>query len=170
MPRTTRHLVHDITEIATRVSAINRDIVTAVAELLDAAPGYPTGGGGGGQRQLNDDGKPGGLDRYLMAPDPAGDDHASMDRALAMALAQITLVHHLVTKWSADPKPPATDQTLTGGDCVACGTYCPGGATRLRAGLCNACRMAYRRWQQRGGSERADWLLERRRDTSTADV
>ena len=172
MPRATRHIIHDIHEIATRVAAINTQINTAIAELVDAGPGYPTSSGSGGVPTLNADGKPRGLDRYLVTPDPARDDHAAIDRSLAMALDQITLAHQLVVKWSQDqPSRPVEVATLIG-ECVACGHLSSG---RLRSGLCDACRQSWKRYQERAGREcaggdRAEWMLTRRRDVLTADA
>lgn len=53
------------------------------------------------------------------------------------------VVHDLGTVTSTNPR----ELTKTGsGDCMACGRYCSGAVNdRLRAGFCNACRMAYKR-------------------------
>lgn len=172
MPRATRHIIHDIHEIATRVAAINTHIVTAITELADAGPGYPTSSGSGGVPHLNADGKPRGLDRYLVAPDPARDDHAAIDHALAGALAQITAAHQLVVKWSEAPSSRPDEVATLPGECVACSRINVG---RLRSGLCDACRQSWKRYQERaarecGGGDRAEWLLERRRDILTAEL
>lgn len=173
MPRNSRHLIGDIHEIATRIAAINNHIATAIAELADAGPGYPTSSGSGGVPTLNADGKPRGLDRYLLTPDPARDDHAAIDRALAGALAQVTVAHHLVVQWSAaGPSTRPREVATLPGECVACGRIETG---RLRSGLCDACRQSWKRYQERATREsssgdRAEWMLERRRDILTAEL
>ena len=170
MARPTRTITRDVIEITQRIAAVNEQLVAAMAELIDAQPGYPTSSGGGSAPQLSADGKPAGLDRYLLVVDPAVDDLNAIDRAVATARDQVAIIHRLVGKWSVTERLATEASPSAGADCVACGTYCPGGTTRLRAGLCNACRMAYRRWTERGGSDRGEWMLERRRDALAAEV
>jgi hypothetical protein len=78
---------------------------------------------------------------------------------------QATVLHDIVTRWGAPSdnhheggvKPR---RTASGGDCVACSSYCSGTHNdRLRAGLCLACYQDSRR----STLERGDWMLERRR-------
>ena len=166
----TRHITairRDLLEVLARVSAIDPDLLAAWSNLRDAQPGFPTStGGSGAAPSRNDDGHPGGLEKYLGRPDPAAEDLRLLDlEALKLNRCAASL-HDLVTRWAAttgteDGKAERT--RLPGGDCVACARYCSGkGDDRLRAGLCDACRSAWGRWTATHSGERGDWLLERR--------
>jgi hypothetical protein len=87
-------------------------------------------------------------------------------------LNQATVLHDIVTRWGAPSESiheggVKPRRTASGGDCVACSTYCSGTHNdRLRAGLCDPCR---KHWQ-RSTLERGDWMLERRRALLTENV
>lgn len=157
-----RHAV----EILARLTATTPLIGEASAALRLAQPGYPSATGGGGSPRLDAAGNPPGLDRYLTMPDPAAHDTRRLDTLLVQLLAAATELHSVVLEWAL----PVTDQPTvqrkaSGGDCLACARYCSGAdGDRLRAGLCNACRMHWRRWQgDHPTRDRGEWMLERRR-------
>jgi hypothetical protein len=87
-------------------------------------------------------------------------------------LNSAVVVHGLVTGWADSSTSPHEGgvkprRTASGGDCVACSTYCSGTHNdRLRAGLCLACYQDSRR----STLERGDWMLERRRNLLTQRV
>ena len=152
-------------EIIARLTAMQTHLATCVANLRDAQPGYPTATGGGGAPRLDAAGNPPGLDRYLNQPDPAAHELEQLIKTTRQMLNAATVLHDIVTRWGAPSdsiheggiKPR---RTASGGDCVACSTYCSGTHNdRLRAGLCMACYQDYRRTTL----ERGDWMLERRR-------
>lgn len=152
-------------EIIARLSAMQTHLGDCLANLRDAQPGYPTATGGGGAPRLDAAGNPPGLDRYLDQPDPAAHELQLLIKTTRQMLNQATVLHDIVTRWGAPSdnhheggvKPR---RTASGGDCVACSTYCSGTHNdRLRAGLCDPCR---KHWQ-RSTLERGDWMLERRR-------
>lgn len=162
--RTQRHR-HAI-EILARLTATTEHLGAATTSLRNAQPGYPTATGGGGSPRLDAAGNPPGLDRYLDVPDPAAHASRRIDTLLAQLLSAATELHSVVLEWAL----PVTDQPTvqrkaSGGDCLACSRYCSGAdGDRLRAGLCNACRMHWRRWQGDNPTrDRGDWMLERRR-------
>jgi hypothetical protein len=68
-----------------------------------------------------------------------------------------SLIHFLGTVTATNPR----ELTATGsGDCMACGEYCSGAVDdRLRAGYCNACRMA---WDRAGRPDRFQFQQDRR--------
>ena len=153
-------------EILARLSAATERLGAASAALRLAQPGYPTATGGGGSPRLNAAGNPPGLDRYLTMPDPAAADARRLDTLLAHLLAEATELHSIVNTWATVvTDQPTIERRASGGDCLACSRYCSGAdGDRLRAGLCNACRMHWRRWQGDNPTrERGEWMLERRR-------
>ena len=154
-----------ITEIIARLSATHQHITPCIANLRDAQPGYPTATGGGGAPRLDAAGNPPGLDRYLDQPDPAAHELQLLIKTTRQMLNQATVLHDIVTRWGAPSenhheggvKPR---RTVSGGDCVACSTYCSGTHNdRLRAGLCLACYQDSRR----STLERGEWMMQRRR-------
>lgn len=163
------HLRRTIVETIARLRAIEGVLPAAVDALRDAQPGFPTSSGGGGSTPtLDAAGNPPGLDRHLVTPDPARDALRRLDQSSTELLRSATLMYDIVTRWSATIDPhaqPKIERRASGGDCVACARYCSGAdGDRLRAGLCNACRMHWRRWQGDNPlRDRGDWLLERRR-------
>lgn len=162
--RTQRHR-HAIETLA-RLTATVEHLGAADHALRTAQPGYPTATGGGSTPRLDAAGNPPGLDRYLDTPDPAAHATRRIDTLLAQLLTAATELHSVVCEWAL----PVTDQPTvqrkaSGGDCLGCARYCSGAdGDRLRAGLCNACRMHWRRWQGDNPTrDRGDWMLERRR-------
>jgi len=162
--RTQRHR-HAI-EILARLTATTEHLGAATTTLRNAQPGYPTATGGGGSPRLDAAGNPPGLDRYLDVPDPAAHASRRIDTLLAQLLGAATELHSVVLEWAL----PVTDQptvqrTVSGGDCLACSRFVSGSVDdRLRAGLCSACRMHWRRWSDAHPTkERGEWMLERRR-------
>jgi hypothetical protein len=90
-------------------------------------------------------------------------------------LNQATVLHDIVTRWGAPSdsiheggvKPR---RTASGGDCVVCATFCSGAHNdRLRAGLCNPCRVHWQRWNATNNGDRGEWMLERRRALLSVD-
>lgn len=156
-------------ETLARLSATIELLGAASLNLRDAQPGYPTSSGGGGTSpRLDAAGNPPGLDRYLSVPDPAAQATRRIDALLRSLLNEATELHSLVNDWAIPVADQPTIQRATsGGDCLACGRYCSGNATtgdRLRAGLCDACRKHWRRWQHDNPTrDRGDWMLVRRR-------
>ena len=164
MTPTPRTITREATEAAARLAAIRQQLPDALAQLLDAQPGYPTSSGGGSAPKLNDAGKPSGLDRYITTPDPASSDLATLARAVTAINDQLRSVHHLTSKWAAGPQDYDTVAPNKLGDCVCCGRYTTGtSADRLRSGLCMACYQGLRRWREHHFGDRGDWMLERRR-------
>ena len=160
-----------------RITETLRQLPDLWPELIDGLPGYPTSTGGAGTApSLGAGGTPGGLDRFVTAADPAADDMRLLRQsAIAAANAGRTMLA-VSGRWLNVTTPEDRQQLRGGGDCHACGIYCSGAATdRLRSGLCDACRQSWRRYQERtaderGGGDRGDWLLERRRDILTAEA
>ena len=154
-------------EIIARLMAMQVDLPSALANLRDAQPGYPTGGSGGGAAPtLDAAGNPPGLDRYLDKPDEAARNADLILTYTRQMLNSAVIVHGLVTGWADSSTSPheggvAPRRTASGGDCVVCATYCSGAHNdRLRAGLCDPCR---KHWQ-RSSLDRGEWMLERRRN------
>ena len=159
-------------EVIARLTAMQTHLATCVANLRDAQPGYPTATGGGGAPRLDAAGNPPGLDRYLSQPDPAAHELELLIKTTRQMLNQATVLHDIVTRWGAPSgsiheggvKPR---RTASGGDCVACSSYCSGTHNdRLRAGLCMACYQDYRRTTL----ERGDWMMQRRRALLSENV
>ena len=167
-PELKRH----IAEIIARLSATHQHITPCIANLRDAQPGYPTATGGGGAPRLDAAGNPPGLDRYLEQPDPAAHDLQLLIKTTRQMLNQATVLHDIVTRWGAPSESiheggVKPRRTASGGDCVACSTYCSGTHNdRLRAGLCMACYQDYRRTTL----ERGDWMMQRRRALLSENV
>ena len=155
-----RHLL----EIGARLNQIAPRLTQATRNIRDQQPGYPTSSGGGSTPRLDAAGNPPGLDRYLDRPDPAAQASRRIDQILTNLLTQVTELHSIVTTWTTDIDPahqPVIERRASGGDCLACGTYCSGASNdRLRSGLCNRCRMAW----VRSGLERGEWMIVRRRE------
>lgn len=158
-------------EIIARLTAMQTHLATCVANLRDAQPGYPTATGGGGAPRLDAAGNPPGLDRYLSQPDPAAVELRLLTTITKQMLTSASQLHDIVARWGAPSdsiheggvKPR---RTASGGDCVACSTYCLGTHNdRLRAGLCMACYQDYRRTTL----ERGDWIMQRRRNLLTIE-
>lgn len=154
-------------EIIARLMAMQTDLPSALANLRDAQPGYPTGGsGGGGAPTLDAAGNPPGLDRYLDKPDEAARNADLILTYTRQMLNNAVIVHSLVTGWADSSTSPheggvAPRRTASGGDCVVCATYCSGAHNdRLRSGLCVACYHD----QRRSPLDRGEWMLERRRN------
>ena len=159
-------------EIIARLTALQPHLAAAMEALRDAQPGYPTATGGGGAPRLDAAGNPPGLDRYLDQPDPAAHELQLLIKTTRQMLNQATVLHDIVTRWGAPSdnhheggvKPR---RTTSGGDCVACSSYCSGTHNdRLRAGLCMPCYQDSRR----STLERGEWMLERRRALLTDNV
>jgi hypothetical protein len=173
MPRTSPNdLKRQQLEILARLTAMQIHLADALDALRDAQPGYPTATGGGGAPRLDSAGNPPGLDRYLNQPDPAANDLRLLVTSTLTMLNAATVAHDVVARWGVvsddhhegGVKPR---RTASGGDCVACSTYCSGAHNdRLRAGLCLACYQDSRR----STLERGDWMLERRRNLLTERV
>ena len=162
---TQRH--RHLTETITRLLHTTQLLTPATTALRDAQPGYPTNTASNTTRTS---GPPTGLDRYITTTDPAAHDNRQLDTHLTSLLNHATQLHQLLTRWGT----PITDQPTiqrhaSGGDCHACAKYCSGAdGDRLRAGLCNACRMHWRRWStDHPTHDRGDWLLQRRRQLHT---
>lgn len=161
-----------------RLGEVLRLLPTLWPELIDALPGYPTSTGGAGSApSLGVGGTPGGLDRFVTAADPAAEDMRLLRQSAIAAANAGRSALNVAHRWLAAPRP--TDDTASargGGDCHACGVYCSGATTdRLRSGLCDACRQSWRRYQERtaherGGGDRGEWMLERRRDILAAEA
>jgi len=162
-----------LVEIGQRLNTTAPHMIEAATRIRDDQPGYPTATGGTGTRTS---GLPSGLDRYLTMPDPAAHAARRLEHILRTMLTLSAELHSLVTVWSADVAPdaqPTIERTRSGGDCLACGRYCSGNAAtddRLRAGLCSACRMHWRRWSDVNPTkDRGEWMLERRRSLAGND-
>lgn len=160
-------------EVIARLMAMQVDLPSALANLRDAQPGYPTGGSGGGAAPtLDAAGNPPGLDRYLDKPDEAARNADLILTYTRQMLNSAVIVHGLVTGWADSSTSPheggvAPRRTASGGDCVVCATYCSGAHNdRLRSGLCMPCYQDSRR----STLERGDWMLERRRSLLTERV
>jgi hypothetical protein len=124
--------------------------------------GFPTNTGGEGSTPtLNESGTPAGLERYLNQPDPAAQDlHQFTTTTTQLHTAALNL-HRITTQWAT---PTKLNQAQRGTECLACARYVPNTATdRLRAGLCLSC---HRSWA-RSTKERGEWLLQRRKQTTT---
>lgn len=169
MKRNHHDYLRDARDMALRILAIDTGLPEAVRQLRLAQPGYPTSSrGGGSSPALADDGTPSGLARFVTTPDRASTDLRELDRLLLNARAQIVAAHRIVSLWSAQPSRDEKVTTPAGqGECQACATFCSGADNdRLRSGLCNACRLAYQRWQKANGADRFTWLIERRAELS----
>lgn len=123
--------------------------------------GFPTSKGTGTTPQLNDDGKPQGLDRYLNQPDPAAQDLTTLTTIIQRTHNNALQLHRITTQW-ATPSTAATHQRGTG--CLACLRYVPNTDTdRIRSGLCMACHRSWTRSQL----DRGDWMLQRKKQLHT---
>lgn len=165
MRRTPSDFHRDVMDIAKRIVAIHDRLDVAVANLRDVQPGYPSGAGsGGGAASLNDDGKPQGLDRFVMRRDPAMADLRQLDERLYKARVEMREIHRIVSIWSSSQQIGGQPvERSAGSECVVCARYVSGSATdRLRAGLCNACRMRFSRWRKTNGGTRHDWMTAER--------
>lgn len=165
MSRTPKDLHRDVEDIAKRIVVIHKLIDPAVENLRDAQPGYPSGlGSGGGAPSLNDAGKPQGLERFVMRRDPAMADQRQLDELTVQARRLVTEMHRIVSVWSTPQRIGGeVVERLSGSECVVCNRYVSGSATdRLRAGLCNACRMRFARWKKINRGTRHDWMTAER--------
>jgi len=162
-------------EIIARLTAMQTHLATCVVNLRDAQPGYPTATGGGGAPRLDAAGNPPGLDRYLSQPDPAAQEMRLLVTLTKQMLTCASQLHDIVARWGDGSASPheggiAPRRTGSGGDCVVCGTYCSGAHNdRLRAGLCNSCRVHWQRWNVTNNGDRGEWMLERRRALLNVD-
>ena len=158
-------------EIRAMSASIAVGIASALAAMKEAQSlGYPTstGSSGGGGSTLNEAGKPTGLERYLGADDPARDDLRRIVAHLRTIHAETRLALDLVARWTTSV--PGVEggralpaKTLSDGNCIACSAYCKGSEDdRLRAGLCNACRVSLHRYTNDRRGDRGDWLRQRR--------
>ena len=157
---TARNATHKLTDSIHRLFTISTTLPTALRNLRNAAPGYPTSSGGHGGPTLNEDGTPQGLDRYLS--DPVSRDQNEIANLVERIHSDTIRLLYLSNTWTADSKPLPTKSA----DCEACGTHVTGTANdRLRAGLCDACRMNWKRWQEQNSGDRHEWLWQRREAT-----
>ena len=164
MTRPIGYILTDLSAAHRNISRFGPAVREAHANLRDAQPGYPTStGGGGSSPRLNEDGTPSGLDRHLLGNDQAAVDLAMLDALTRRLRNTAADIARIVDAWTGKIEPgsqPVIERKASGGDCLACGTYCSGAHNdRLRAGLCDPCRKAW----SRSTLERGDWLLERRR-------
>lgn len=132
---------------------------SALNNLRKYAAGFPTQNDGGGAT-LNEDGTPAGLDKYLN--DPTVADRRAIERIVQRMHADSIRLNVLLTEWTTTAN---NEPETNGNDCEACGVHITK-PERLRAGLCNACRMSWQRWSQRNKGERHEWLWQRRRATA----
>ena len=169
MRRTSKDFHRDVVDIAKRIVAIHERIDTAVENLREVQPGYPSGvGSGGGAPSLNDAGKPQGLDRFVMRRDPAMIDLRQLDERLYKARVEMREIHRIVSIWSTPQRIGGEIVERTAGsECLVCARYVSGSSTdRLRAGLCNACRMRLSRWKKTNRGTRHDWMTAERGETA----
>lgn len=172
MKRNHHDYLRDARDMALRLVAIDEGLPEAIRQLRLSQPGYPTSSrGGGGASALADDGTPSGLAKFVMRPDRASVDLRDLDRLLLTAREQVAQLHRIVSLWSSAPSRDEKVTTPAGqGECQACATFCSGADNdRLRSGLCNACRVAYQRWQKANGADRFRWLIERRAELSEVE-
>jgi hypothetical protein len=160
------------------LAEVLRQLPAAWDEMTDGLPGYPTStGGGGSSSTLNAAGHPGGLDRFVTAPNLASEDMRTLRRSAIAATNSARSALEITRRWNlTSPTGEHVARVLSGGDCHACGVFCSGAERdRLRSGLCDSCRQSWRRYQERtaseqGGGDRAEWLLTRRRDILAAEA
>lgn len=157
---TTRTLTTQLNDTIHRTLTNTQLLPTALTNIRHALPGYPTSGGTGNGPQLNDDGTPPGLDRHLT--DPVTKDQNELTKLIQRMNADSIRLNLILTNWTNHTD---TANNTNGTDCEACGTHITK-PERLRAGLCNACRMHWQRWTQNNNGDRHDWMWERRRNTA----
>jgi len=165
MKRTHHDYQRDADEMFERLDVIRQDLRAAVKELKACQPGFPTSSGGAyGAPTLGEDGSPPGLERFVTRRDPAMADLAELDVSLAEARGLLARAHRIVLAWRpVDRSSMVIVEKVSGGECVVCFAYCSGAAEdRLRAGLCNACRMSYSRWRKDNVGGRHDWIMSKR--------
>jgi hypothetical protein len=135
-------------------------LTSALTNLRNSQAGYPSGSNGGTGAHLNDDGTPPGLDRHLN--DPVTKDRQHIDTLIERMHADSIRLNVLLTEWTTITD---TQTDTTGSDCEACGAHIVK-PERLRAGLCNACRMHFRRWCETNSGDRHEWMWQRRAATA----
>lgn len=157
----TKHNVHLLTDTLHRTITNITITPSAMTNIRQNLPGYPSGGGTGGGTKLNDDGTPPGNDRHI--GDPVTRDNNEINRIIERMHADSIRLNVLLTEWTT-----TTDKTgdTNGSDCEACGVHIVK-PERPRAGLCNACRMSWKRWLANGNNpDRHEWMWQRRRVTA----
>lgn len=157
---TTRQQQHLINDTLHRTLTNHHLLPTANTNLRNAQPGYPTSAGNGNGPNLNDDGTPPGLDRHLT--DPVTKDQQEINKLIERMHTDSIRLNTLLTNWTTHTD---TTHNTNGSDCEACGTHITK-PERLRAGLCNACRMHYRRWCETNSGDRHEWMWQRRAATA----
>lgn len=151
-----RALTSQVTDTIHRLFTTTQLLPTAITKITQALPGYPTGGNTYSGSTLNQDGTPAGLDKHLT--DQVAREHKELQTLIARLHADSIRLAHITTQWTTT----AEQADSTGADCEACNAHITK-PDRLRAGLCNACRMNWQRWKQTNNGDRHQWLWERRK-------
>ena len=150
----------------TLLAQITDQIQTAITELQNSQPGFPTNTSGtGAAPTLTQAGTPAGLERYLNSKDAARTDLTQLKHAAQMSVTNAAAIHRIVTTWANPAHPPTHTPN---NQCLTCDHYTTAkGNDRLRSGLCQACHRSWTR--ARATTDRATWMLQRRQH-NTGDM
>jgi hypothetical protein len=159
---TNHRTITNIHTTITLLTQITDQLQTAITELQNNQPGYPTNTGTGNPPTLTPAGTPTGLDRYLNNKDIARTDWNRLHTAAQHTLTNAATIHQIVTTW-ANPAHPPTQHPNS--QCLTCDHYTTNkGNDRLRSGLCQACHRSWTR--ARTTTDRGTWMLQRKQQTT----
>jgi hypothetical protein len=158
---TNHRTIINIHTTITLLTQITDQLQTAITELQNNQPGFPTNTSQSNM-PTSKPSTPTGLDRYLTGRDQAKTDMHQLNTAALQLLNPAATIHRITTTW-ANPATPPTAHTHN--QCLTCDHYTTNKANdRLRSGLCQACHRAWTR--ARATTDRGTWMLQRKQQTT----
>lgn len=159
---TNHRTIINIHTTITLLTQITDQLQTAITELQNNQPGFPTNTGTGNPPTLTPAGTPTGLERHLHTRDQAKTDLTQLNNAALQLLTPAATIHRITTTW-ANPAHPPTQHTHN--QCLTCDHYTTNkNNDRLRSGLCQACHRSWTR--ARATTDRGTWMNQRRKQTT----
>ena len=158
---TNHRTIINIHTTITLLTQITDQLQTAITQLQNNQPGYPTNTS---QTNLptSTPSTPAGLEQHLHTPDQAKTDLHKLNTAALQLLTPAATIHKITTTW-ANPAHPPTQHPNS--QCLTCDHYTTNKANdRLRSGLCQACHRAWTR--ARATTDRGTWMMQRRNQTN----